>query len=352
MFATILFPQTLEPAELDNFLANGWYRMGQSVFTTHFLSFNNNFYSAVWLRVCLTDAVDDAKFIQLQKQNRQFRTEIKKADITQQQEALYKNYKQAIAFEPTETLQTLLFGFATTNLFNTYCVNIYDHNTLIASGFFDLGEKSAAGIVSFYHPDYKKYSLGKYLIYLKMDFCKKEAFRYFYPGYFAPGYPPFDYKLSMGKSTLEYFALGSRNWVPYTTFSYNTDPLKHMDKMLTGLQEKLTIKKISSQLLYYRFFDANLDPYYSDDQLFDYPVFLYFLPVPEEPVFKLIIFDISNGHYCMLQCSSVVQINWLKTIEHIFTDHLLKVDGLLLAAKTDEEMIAALVADNLHMRHT
>ncbi|MEJ7659632.1 MAG: hypothetical protein WKG07_08390 [Hymenobacter sp.] len=35
---------------------------------------------------------------------------------------------------------------------------------LIAAGIFDQGTRSLAGIVNFYDPDYRKYSLGKYLM--------------------------------------------------------------------------------------------------------------------------------------------------------------------------------------------
>ncbi len=345
MFASILFPENPEPEELDHFLADGWYRMGQSLFTTHFLCFQNQFYSAIWLRVGLADAVDDPAFIRLQKRNASFRIEIKKAVLTPQHEALYASYKQAIPFEPSETLQTLLYGFTTTNHFDTWEVNIYDNNLLIAAGFFDIGKHSAAGIVSFYHPDYKKHSLGKYLIYLKMGFCKKRRLAYFYPGYVAPGYPAFDYKTSIGKKTLEYFSVGSQQWLTYTSFSAGEDPLQQMCKQLNNLQEKLSEKKLTTQLYYYRFFDANLDPYYSGDKLFDFPVFLQYIPVKDIPVFKLIVFDIYTDHYCILQCSSVIQTDWFKTVEPIFSRHLLRVDQLISASAMPEEIVAALQTD-------
>ena len=81
-------------------------------------------------------------------------------------------------------------------IYNTHEINLFDGEKLIAVGYFDIGTRSAAGISSFYDPSYKKYSLGKYLIYLKMEYCQKMGFEYFYPGYFVPGYKAFDYKLS------------------------------------------------------------------------------------------------------------------------------------------------------------
>ena len=46
-------PFTLSPESLDWHLGNGWYRMGSTIFTTHFLFFKNRPYSAIWIRVGL-----------------------------------------------------------------------------------------------------------------------------------------------------------------------------------------------------------------------------------------------------------------------------------------------------------
>ena len=43
MFAQIAYPEELAPEELDKFLANGWFRMRQTIFTTNFLHFNQQF---------------------------------------------------------------------------------------------------------------------------------------------------------------------------------------------------------------------------------------------------------------------------------------------------------------------
>ncbi len=67
-------------------------------------------------------------------------------------------------------------------------------------------------VSSIYDPAYKKYSLGKFMIYEKMLYCKDENFSYFYPGYFVPGYTMFDYKLEIGKPAIEYFDVHKKEW--------------------------------------------------------------------------------------------------------------------------------------------
>ena len=189
MFAEIHYPENLLPEDLDKYLARGWFRMRQNIFTTNFLHFNQQFYSAIWLRIVLDDSILDKKYNALRKLNKEFRTEIKKScinSISAEHEALYQSYSQTVAFEVSTSLHELLIGKQAYNRFNTHEINIYDGGKMIAAGFFDLGKTSAAGITCIYHGEYKKYSLGKYLMYLKMDFCKQQRLQYFYPGYVVP----------------------------------------------------------------------------------------------------------------------------------------------------------------------
>lgn len=211
----------IEPEELDDYLAHGWFRMQQSIFTTHQIIFEEVLYPAIWLRVNLPAFKADKKYRSLNKINSKFKFEIKKAFITQQHEALFQSYRASIPFKTAHSLHWLLLGDKSSNVYNTYMINVYDEAKLISTGFFDLGNNSAAGICSVYHPDYKKYSLGKYIIYVKMLACKEAGFHYFYPGYFVPGYRRFDYKLETGKPAIEYFDIYKESWFMMNNFFKN-----------------------------------------------------------------------------------------------------------------------------------
>ena len=214
----------IKPKELDAFLALGWFRMQQTIFTTDILHFYGQVYNAVWLRVNLNDFYPDKKYRALRNKNSRFKTEITNAVITPAHENLYNSYTENILFETAPSLHGLLYGNSTADVYNTFMINVYDENKLIGCGFFDLGEKSAAGISSIYDPAYKKYSLGKFMIYEKMLYCKDKNFQYFYPGYFVPGYPLFDYKLEIGSAALEYFDTNNKQWLPLFK---NSGDLKH-----------------------------------------------------------------------------------------------------------------------------
>ncbi len=222
----LIEPLGIKPAELDSLLALGWFRMQQTIFTTDILYFHDEAYEAVWLRVCLKDFISDKRYRILLKKNSGFRTEIIKAKITPQHEALYTSYKDSISFVTAPSLRWLLYGNSISDVYNTYMINVYDGNKLIGAGFFDLGDTSAAGICSIYDPAYKKYSLGKYMIYEKLFYCKNENFKFFYPGYFVPGYAMFDYKLEIGQAAIEYFDPYKKNWLLYS--SYDSSSQKHI----------------------------------------------------------------------------------------------------------------------------
>lgn len=190
----------------------GWFRIQQTLFTTDTLIFDGIVYDTIWLRVRLHDFYGDKKYRILARKNSGFRIEITKALITPEHEALFIAYKKHIPFEGASSLHSLLHGDSDANVFNTLMINVHDGDKLIGTGCFDLGNQSAEGIFSVYDPAYKNYSLGKYMIYEKMHFCKREGFTWFYPGYYVPGYARFDYKKEIGKGAIEYFDREKNFW--------------------------------------------------------------------------------------------------------------------------------------------
>lgn len=215
MFFRLKELKEIRPQELDKFLAKGWFRMNQSIFTTGYLTFNEELFQAIWLRVVLGDVTPDKRYKDLKKRNRHFTVEIAPMSITSAQEELYAKYADCKPFEPSESLRSLLLGEKSETVYNTFVINVFDGHKLIAFGCFDMGEESAAGICSIYDPDYKKNSLGLYMIYEKIVYSKECGLRYFYPGYVVPGYPAFDYKLNIFPNAIEYYDFVGECWLAF-----------------------------------------------------------------------------------------------------------------------------------------
>jgi leucyl-tRNA---protein transferase len=318
--------------------------MGQSIFTTNFIHFKSEMYSTVWLRVLLDEFKEDSTPKKLFKRNAGFQVAIRPAKLTDEKEELYARYKQSLPFNPSDSLRSLLFSAASTNsIYNTYEVTVRDDDRLIAIGFFDLGETSAAGISSVYDPAYKKYSLGKYLIYLKMQYCKNQKMRYFYPGYFVPGYSFFDYKLTIARPALQFLQLSSQQWLPISKFSSSTIPYQVMHSQLLRVQGLLEQFQEGSRLVKYEFFDASLIPDLRDAQLLDYPIFLFFPNGVEEQIHLIVVFDVRDAQFHLLACAPIWKPNETNPDSSFYSAYFLKAVQEIYATKSVEEITATFI---------
>jgi leucyl-tRNA---protein transferase len=338
MFAKARAPESLTPTDLDAYLDQGWYRMGQGIFTTNFIHFKSEMYSTVWLRVLLDEFLEEGTQKKLFKRNAGFQVAIRPANLTDEKEELYARYKQSLSFNPSDSLRSLLFSAASADsIYNTYEVTVHDGDWLIAVGFFDLGETSAAGISSVYDPAYKKYSLGKYLIYLKMQYCKNQKMRYFYPGYFVPGYSFFDYKLTIARPALQFLQLSSQQWLPIETFSPENIPYQIMHHKLIGVQKLLMQRQCESRVVKYEFFDANLIPDLRDAQLVDFPVFLFCPYASQDGINPVLVFDARDGCYHLLVCFPYWKPDETNPDTEFYSAYFLKsLQEIYITASTEE----------------
>jgi leucyl-tRNA---protein transferase len=345
MLAQSLSPFSMSPDSLDNYLDKGWFRMGQTIFTTNFLHFKDKLYSAIWLRIDLSRSVANATQKKLYKQNAKFRTAIGPAIFTEEKEILYRKYRQSISFDASSSIHQLMFGSMSFNIYNTYEVCIYDDEKLIGCGFFDIGNKTAAGITSFYDPDYKKSSLGKYLIYMKIDHCKSLGLRYFYPGYFVPGYAHFDYKLTLTRSGLEYLDLASSKWFGIESFSVTRTPLSVMHQQIQQLNSALLARTLHSWKIWtYAYFDANILIDLETAHFLDYPVFM--ASSTEEEIRHVVVYNVVNAKFECLQCQGFQLSNVLK-VDNLLSGFLLKKEQVVFSSSTTDEIIQFLMKEVL-----
>ena len=334
MFSKVNAPFSLLSDELDEYLEKGWFRMGQALFTTNFLNFKTQFYSAVWLRTDLKSFAPDSTFLKLKKLNAGFQFRIQRFNLTSDKHDLFNLYRGSVPFDASDSLVQLLYGTSgiVESIFDTYEVCLYDDEKLIATGVFDMGMNAAAGISSFYHPEYKKHSLGKYLIYLKIEFCKNAGLDYFYPGYFVPGYQSFDYKLSIARDHQYFFSFKKNQWLSAAEFSAEYDLLNILLNKLNKLKAVLDAQNIPVSLMQYEFFQANMVIELTKYDLFDYPVFLYLNKNDQNFINPIIVFDILDGTYKLVECKSVWQTFENEDKDNVFADHLLKIDRVVFAS--------------------
>ncbi|SNR49843.1 MULTISPECIES: GNAT family N-acetyltransferase [Hymenobacter] len=201
---------------LDFYLSQGYYRMHQDLFTCRFLPINNDLYTVHWLRVVLEHVHYGPEQRRLLRLNKQFSVFLRPFSLTQEYEDLYALYRASITFDAPETIEAFLLAGATHNVFTTSVLEVRDGHQLIAAGIFDTGARSIAGIMNFYHPSYRKHSLGKYLMLLKINHALAHQKAYYYPGYLVHNYPKFDYKLFPCLAATEVFDSAMSRWLPFS----------------------------------------------------------------------------------------------------------------------------------------
>ena len=213
MFTVCHYPTRLTASQLDTYLTDGWFRMGQTIFTCFYLDIEEGIFPTIWLRKPLDNSGFKKSHRKLiRKIENQFRITIQQAEITEEKEKLYEIHKLRFNGPVAISLQEALLDNSPHNIYNTWEINIFDGERLIAASFFDLGETSAASIKGIFHPDYEKYSLGFYTMLKEIEFLQAEGFEYYYPGYFVVDYPKFDYKLRIGN--LEFLDTSDMSWNP------------------------------------------------------------------------------------------------------------------------------------------
>ena len=87
MFTQVHHPKLMPPQLLDRYLARGWFRMGQTIFTCHFLNFKNNLYTAIWTRLDLQGYTFRKSLRKIiNRNNQRFKTVFRKAIFDQEKE--------------------------------------------------------------------------------------------------------------------------------------------------------------------------------------------------------------------------------------------------------------------------
>lgn len=215
MLEEFLYPDQLLPEELDELLGAGWFRVQQAVFTTHFIFEGAQLLPVFWLRYPVQHMNLSSSARKLARTACAFDISVRSGACTAEQEKLYQLYRASLPFPVSPSLADLLQGDRTVNVFHTKHIEIRLAGKLIASGIYDEGNHSIAGIVNFFDPAFRKFSMGKLLMILKLHQAGELNKQYYYPGYISTATNKFDYKLFLDPLHAEVYIPLMEQWVPY-----------------------------------------------------------------------------------------------------------------------------------------
>jgi len=290
--------------QLDDFLAKGWYRMQENLFTVHYIAGKkeNEINPAIWLRVPLQKFKKSKSQRQVSNRiEKKFKIEVRKAIFDKKKARLYDQYVKKIRWRGD--------GFWTLEQpkFNSWEVCIFDGPELIAFSFFDLGKKAISSTVGIYHPDYEKFSLGNYTMIAEIEFGKQNDFEYYYPGYFVIGNPDFDYKLRF--LPVEFYRLTTKSWHPISDFSEIDDILKIFEIKLNEVSIFLTSQNIENQVIKISMdTQVFLFEFREYGHLLDHPFGLILKPYQPADVFVVVVYDIKKSKYALCKARHPISL--------------------------------------------
>lgn len=228
---------TLTQAELDAYLASGWYRIGARMTYCEYLSSREHPRGVVWTRVPL-EGYSFRKSLRRtrRKVERDFDVQVHPAAHDEEHEALYARYLDVAPGERSEDLWEFKGGALGEALFETWEVSVRDGDELIAFSWFDRGERSLQSLVGAYAPEYARYSLGFYTMLRELQFGIDEGLSYFYAGYVLCGDDSMDYKLRTGH--IECLERPSGRWRPLEEFDLEEfNPVRRTEQALSRARD-------------------------------------------------------------------------------------------------------------------
>lgn len=253
MFTQFHNPPNLHGEILDIYLANGWFRSGQYIYTSKILNFEGELFSPIRIRLPLENYTFRKSLRKIWNKNQKFQTIFHKAFINKEKEDLYKRYKTRLDGYVAKTLKDSLQEGGETTVYDTYEAAVYDDGKLIAVSYFDLGENSIASIKGIFDLEYSSYSLGIYTMLAEIEYGKKNGFKYYYPGYVIPGYPKFDYKLRIG--TVDYYKAEFDLWLPFEKMKNEELPSVVIENQIVTMSHALEKAELNHKIYFYPLFD-------------------------------------------------------------------------------------------------
>lgn len=271
-----VLPDHMSPAELDDWLARGWFRVGQAMMTCRLHLVGGGVRTTLWTRQDLHGAGPSKNARRVARLARtRFRVEHGPARVDAAHEALYQRYVAHVGGDRDPTLHDFRHGGREGDLFDTQEVSLWDGDRLVAYSWYDVGVVSMQSLIGVYEPELAAMSLGLATLLLEAEAGRARGLRWFYSGYVLIGSPSMDYKLRVGAT--EFLDPRTGAWRPWSELA---GPFDHevMVHALDAVEEALQAASVLSHLQVYEAYGRTvLDPRLRD--AVDQPWILQ-VPVP------------------------------------------------------------------------
>ena len=188
------FAERVSPTRLDELLADGWRHFGTQFFRYSYAFYELDVRRVLPLRIRLAElSLSRSQRRTLQK-NADLTTVIRPIRITAEIEELFHRHKQRFKTGMPDSIYDFLSPMPHAVPCEGYEVAVYDGERLIASSYFDLGERSNSGIYAMFAPDAAHRRLGIFTMLKEIEFAIETGKQFYYQGYSYEGPSFYDYK--------------------------------------------------------------------------------------------------------------------------------------------------------------
>lgn len=254
MHTRVEHPTVVQPADLDRYLGQGWYRIGQAMVTCRFVwASDGNLRDAVWTRTVLSRHTFSSNQRKLMRRiARHFSITEGPLRLTPEHEELYQRYKAIARGDRPFDLETALYGSPGGDRFGTRSLELTDERgRLVAFSAYDLGQTSLQSLIGVYDPDLAQHSLGFATLLLEVDLARQRRLQYHYSGYILHGDPSMDYKLRIG--AMEFLHPDSLQWRPWEEFQEHILPSRRIQDALGRALDALADVGLRGRVAPYRY---------------------------------------------------------------------------------------------------
>lgn len=332
MYTQVARPEKLTPEELDRYLARGWYRTGQVLFTCRFTFYDGVLRPTIWTRVPLAGYTFRRGLRRLMRRNeRSFDSTVGPVRLDETHEALYQRYCASVRGRRPESLEDLLTGGIAGDLFDTRQIEVWAGDRLVAFSLFDVGRKAVESITGVYDPDFAWASLGFYTMLLELRWSLEAGIELYYPGYVMPGEPVMDYKLRLGH--LEHFEPELQRWRPIGVLPQYEMPTDRMRRALDAVHAVLTEAGIRARVMEYPAYDLGAwNPHIAG--FVDHPLVLVCARTRGSEPLQVVTFNLDTERFELLRCVPAV----LRSADGATTSGLLFIEERRARRATAEEI--------------
>lgn len=222
------------------------------------LLFNDALYSNINLRFPLsTYQLPKSLRKNFKKNTERFSVKVGVFNLRSEFDELWREHQKRFVNSGIENLQDY-FECHYINRFDTFQIEVYDQNRLVALSFLDIGENSMMSLLGLFAVDYQQYSLGLFTMTIELTMAKQLPLAYYYPGYVLDKPSVFDYKFRLGVNC-ERFDWHSATWKPYNREYFPTMASLTVSQS-EALAEALTRYEIGFARRWYQFYTWPYQP--------------------------------------------------------------------------------------------